>query len=126
MCFQEFGPTMPRRLIPTILFAVQFVFCAYPAPAQSSSSSSSCPCTLPAWPRRRAFPSQALARRRHLLPRLRRNRRAPRRSHRQRPLAGGGFTPPQLGTPRFFVPPVFRIVFQVPYALTPLFLTLRK
>ena len=37
---------MPRRLIPTILFAVQFVFCAYPAPAQSSSSSSSCPCTL--------------------------------------------------------------------------------
>jgi hypothetical protein len=37
---------MLPRLIPTILFAAQFLFCAYPAPAQSSASSSSCPCTL--------------------------------------------------------------------------------
>src|SRR5215472_12773153 len=36
---------MPRRLIPTIFFATQFLFCAYPAPAQSSPSSS-CPCIL--------------------------------------------------------------------------------
>jgi Carboxypeptidase regulatory-like domain len=37
---------MPRHLTPTILFAAQFLLCAYPAPAQSSASSFSCPCTL--------------------------------------------------------------------------------
>ena len=36
---------MPRRFIPTVLFAAQFLFCAYSAPPQSTASSS-CPCTL--------------------------------------------------------------------------------
>jgi hypothetical protein len=46
VCIQEFVHTMARRLIPTVLFAAQFLFPAHPASAQSLPPSSSCPCTL--------------------------------------------------------------------------------